>query len=86
MKPISRELSKAITSDFNEISTAEHNEAEMYLADITESLVLTHGISPGVVSASLLKMIRNYGSACRKQGETDAILKIVDSSLGRLPV
>ena len=85
MKPISRELSKAISKDFEEISTDEHNESEMYLADIAEVLVLTHGISPGVAN-SILKIIRKYGELKRQEGETAATLKIVDAALGRLKV
>ena len=86
MKPISRELSKAISKDFEEIFTSEHNESEMYLADIAESLVINHGISPGVVSNSILKIIRKYGEHKFKEGETSAMLKIVDAACGRLPV
>lgn len=86
MKPISRELSKAISKDFEEISTEEYNESEMYLADIAEVLVLGHGISPGVVSNSILKIIRKYGELKRREGETAATLKIVDAACGRLPV
>jgi len=85
MKPISRELSKAISRDFEEISTDEHNESEMYLADTAEALVLTHGISPGVAN-SILKIIRKYGELKRREGETAATLKIVDAALGRLKV
>lgn len=85
MKPISRELSRAISKDFEEISTDEHNESETYLADTAEALVLTHGISPGVAN-SILKIIRKYGELKRREGETAATLKIVDAALGRIKV
>ena len=85
MKPISRELSKAISKDFEEISTDEHNESEMYLADIAEALIGFGSITPGRVS-SILKAIRGYGELKRREGETAATLKIVDAACGRLPV
>ena len=69
MKPISRELSKAISKDFEEISTEEHNESEMYLADIAEVLIGFGPITPERVS-SILKMIRKYGELKRREGET----------------
>ena len=84
MKPISRELSKAISKDFEEISTEEHNESEMYLADIAEVL-LALGNSPETISA-VLRKIRKYGLLRRVEGETVATLKIVDAALGRLKV
>ena len=85
MKPISRELSKAISKDFEEISTEEHNESEMYLADIAEVLIGYGPITPERVS-SILKIIRKYGELKRREGETAATLKIVDAACGRLPV
>lgn len=85
MKPISRELSKAISKDFEEISTEEHNESEMYLADIAEVLIGFGPITPERVS-SILKIIRKYGELKRREGETAATLKIVDAACGRLPV
>lgn len=85
MKPISRELSKAISKDFEEISTDEHNESEMYLADIAEVLIGYGAITPERVS-SILKIIRKYGELKRREGETAATLKIVDAACGRLPV
>ena len=85
MKPISRELSKAISKDFEEISTDEHNESEMYLADIAEALIGFGSITPERVS-SILKIIRKYGELKRREGETAATLKIVDAACGRLPV
>jgi histidinol phosphatase-like PHP family hydrolase len=85
MKPISRELSKAISKDFEEISTTEHNESEMYLADIAEVLIGFGSITPERVS-SILKIIRKYGELKRREGETAATLKIVDAACGRLPV
>ena len=85
MKPISRELSKAISKDFEEISTTEHNESEMYLADIAEALIGFGSITPERVS-SILKIIRKYGELKRREGETAATLKIVDAACGRLPV
>ena len=85
MKPISRELSKAISKDFEEISTDEHNESEMYLADIAEVLIGYGPITPERVS-SILKIIRKYGELKRREGETAATLKIVDAACGRLPV
>lgn len=85
MKPISRELSKAISKDFEEISTEEHNESEMYLADIAEVLIGFGSITPERVS-SILKIIRKYGELKRREGETAATLKIVDAACGRLPV
>jgi histidinol phosphatase-like PHP family hydrolase len=85
MKPISRELSKAISKDFEEISTTEHNESEMYLADIAEVLIGFGSITPERVS-SILKIIRKYGELKRWEGETAATLKIVDAACGRLPV
>ena len=85
MKPISRELSKAISRDFEEISTDEHNESEMYLADIAEALIGFGSITPERVS-SILKIIRKYGELKRREGETAATLKIVDAACGRLPV
>ena len=85
MKPISRELSKAISKDFEEISTDEHNESEMYLADIAEVLIGYGPVTPERVS-SILKMIRKYGELKRREGETAATLKIVDAACGRLPV
>ncbi len=85
MKPISRELSKAISKDFEEISTDEHNESEMYLADIAEVLIGFGSITPERVS-SILKIIRKYGELKRREGETAATLKIVDAACGRLPV
>lgn len=84
MKPISRELSKAISKDFEEISTDEHNESEMYLADIAEVL-LALGNSPETISA-VLRKVRKYGLFRRAEGETVATLKIVDAALGRLKV
>jgi hypothetical protein len=85
MKPISRELSKAISKDFEEISTDEHNESEMYLADIAEVLIGYGPITPERVS-TILKIIRKYGDLKRREGETAATLKIVDAACGRLPV
>lgn len=85
MKPISRDLSKAISKDFEEISTEEHNESEMYLADIAEVLIGFGSITPERVS-SILKIIRKYGELKRREGETAATLKIVDAACGRLPV
>ena len=85
MKPISRELSRAISKDFEEISTEEHNESEMYLADIAEVLIGYGPITPECVS-SILKIIRKYGELKRREGETAATLKIVDAACGRLPV
>lgn len=85
MKPISRELSRAISKDFEEISTEEHNESEMYLADIAEVLIGFGSITPERVS-SILKIIRKYGELKRREGETAATLKIVDAACGRLPV
>ena len=85
MKPISRELSKAISKDFESISTDEHNESEMYLADIAEVLIGFGSITPERVS-SILKIIRKYGELKRREGETAATLKIVDAACGRLPV
>ena len=85
MKPISRELSKAISKDFEEISTDEHNESEMYLADIAEVLIGFGSITPERVS-SILKIIRKYGELKRREGETAATLKIVDAACGRLNV
>ena len=85
MKPISRELSRAISKDFEEISTDEHNESEMYLADIAEVLIGFGSITPERVS-SILKIIRKYGELKRREGETTATLKIVDAACGRLPV
>lgn len=85
MKPISRELSKAISKDFEEISTDEHNESEMYLADIAEVLIGFGSITQERVS-SILKIIRKYGELKRREGETAATLKIVDAACGRLPV
>lgn len=85
MKPISRELSRAISKDFEEISTDEHNESEMYLADIAEVLIGFGSITPERVS-SILKIIRKYGELKRREGETAATLKIVDAACGRLPV
>lgn len=85
MKPISRELSRAISKDFEEISTDEHNESEMYLADIAEVLIGYGPITPERVS-SILKIIRKYGELKRREGETAATLKIVDAACGRLPV
>lgn len=85
MKPISRELSKAISKDFEEISTEEHNESEMYLADIAEVLIGFGSITPERVS-SILKIIRKYGELKRREGETAATLKIVGAACGRLPV
>ena len=85
MKPISRELSKAISKDFEEISTDEHNESEMYLADIAEVLIGFGSITPERVS-SILKIIRKYGELKRREGETATTLKIVDAACGRLPV
>ena len=85
MKPISRELSKALSKDFEEISTTEHNESEMYLADIAEVLIGFGSITPERVS-SILKIIRKYGELKRREGETAATLKIVDAACGRLPV
>lgn len=85
MKPISRELSRAISKDFEEISTEEHNESEMYLADIAEVLIGYGPITPERVS-SILKIIRKYGELKRREGETAATLKIVDAACGRLPV
>ena len=85
MKPISRELSKAISKDFEEISTEEHNESEMYLADIAEVLIGFGSITQERVS-SILKIIRKYGELKRREGETAATLKIVDAACGRLPV
>lgn len=85
MKPISRELSRAISNDFEEISTEEHNESEMYLADIAEVLIGYGPITPERVS-SILKIIRKYGELKRREGETAATLKIVDAACGRLPV
>ena len=85
MKPISRELSKAISKDFEEISTEEHKESEMYLADIAEVLIGFGSITPERVS-SILKIIRKYGELKRREGETAATLKIVDAACGRLPV
>ena len=85
MKPISRELSRAISKDFGEISTEEHNESEMYLADIAEVLIGFGSITPERVS-SILKIIRKYGELKRREGETAATLKIVDAACGRLPV
>jgi histidinol phosphatase-like PHP family hydrolase len=85
MKPISRELSKAISKDFEEISTTEHNESEMYLADIAEVLIGFGSITPERVS-SILKIIRKYGELKRREGETAATLKIVDAACGRLRV
>lgn len=85
MKPISRELSKAISKDFEEISTEEYNESEMYLADIAEVLIGFGSITPERVS-SILKIIRKYGELKRREGETAATLKIVDAACGRLPV
>lgn len=84
MKPISRELSKALSKDFEEISTDEHNESEMYLADISE-LLIALGNSPEAISA-VLRKIRKYGLLRRAEGETVATLKIVDAALGRLKV
>ena len=84
MKSISRELSKAISKDFEEISTDEHNESEMYLADIAEVLIGFGSITPERVS-SILKIIRKYGELKRREGETAATLKIVDAACGRLP-
>ena len=85
MKPISRELSKALSRDFEEISTDEHNESEMYLADIAEALIGLCFIAPERVS-SILKIIRKYGELKRREGETAATLKIVDAACGRLRV
>ena len=85
MKPISRELSRAISKDFEGISTDEHNESEMYLADIAEVLIGFGSITPERVS-SILKIIRKYGELKRREGETAATLKIVDAACGRLPV
>lgn len=85
MKPISRELSKAISKDFEEISTEEYNESEMYLADIAEVLIGFGSITPERVS-SILKIIRKYGELKRREGETAATLKIVDAACGRLKV
>lgn len=85
MKPISRELSRAISKDFEEISTDEHNESEMYLADIAEVLIGYGPITPERVS-SILKIIRKYGELKRREGETAATLKIVDAACGRLKV
>ena len=85
MKPISRELSKALSKDFEEISTDEHNESEMYLADIAEVLIGFGSITQERVS-SILKIIRKYGELKRREGETAATLKIVDAACGRLPV
>ena len=85
MKPISRELSRAISKDFEEISADEHNESEMYLADIAEVLIGFGSITPERVS-SILKIIRKYGELKRREGETAATLKIVDAACGRLPV
>ena len=85
MKPISRELSKAISKDFEEISTEEHNESEMYLADIAEVLIGFGSITQERVS-SILKIIRKYGELKRREGETAATLKIVDAACGRLKV
>ena len=85
MKPISRELSKAISKDFEEISTDEHNESEMYLADIADVLIGYGSITPERIS-SILKIIRKYGELKRREGETAATLKIVDAACGRLPV
>lgn len=85
MKPISRELSRAISKDFEEISIEEHNESEMYLADIAEVLIGFGSITPERVS-SILKIIRKYGELKRREGETAATLKIVDAACGRLPV
>ena len=85
MKPISRELSRAISKDFEEISTEEHNESEMYMADIAEVLIGFGSITPERVS-SILKIIRKYGELKRREGETAATLKIVDAACGRLPV
>ena len=82
MKPISMELSKALSKDFEEILTDEHNESEMYLADTAEALVLTHGISPGVAN-SILEIIRKYGELKRREGETAATLKIVVLAVSR---
>ena len=84
MKSISRELSKAISKDFEEIFTDEHNESEMYLADIAEVLIGFGSITPERVS-SILKIIRKYGELKRREGETAATLKIVDAACGRLP-
>lgn len=85
MKPISRELSRVISKDFEEISTEEHNESEMYLADIAEVLIGFGSITQERVS-SILKIIRKYGELKRREGETAATLKIVDAACGRLPV
>ena len=85
MKPISRELSKAISKDFEEISTDEYNESWMCLADIAEVLIGFGSITPERVS-SILKIIRKYGELKRREGETAATLKIVDAACGRLPV
>ena len=85
MKPISRELSRAISKCFEGISTDEHNESEMYLADIAEVLIGYGPITPERVS-SILKIIRKYGELKRREGETAATLKIVDAACGRLPV
>ena len=84
MKPISRELSRAISKDFEEISTDEHNESEMHLADIAEVL-LALGNSSETISA-VLRKVRKYGLLRRAEGETVATLKIVDAALGRLKV
>lgn len=85
MKLISRELSRAIQREFEEILTDEYNESEMYLADIAEVLIGYGPITPERVS-SILKIIRKYGELKRREGETAATLKIVDAACGRLPV
>lgn len=85
MKPISRELSRSIQREFEEILTDEHNESEMYLADIAEVLIGYGPIAPERVS-SMLKIIRKYGELKRWEGETAATLKIVDAALGRIKV
>lgn len=85
MKPISSELSRAISKDFEEISTEEHNDSEMYLADIAEVLIGYGPITKERVSIILI-IIRKYGELKRREGETAATLKIVDAACGRLPV
>ena len=85
MKPISRELSRAIQKEFEEILTDEYNESEVYLADIAEVLIGFGSITPERVS-SILKIIRKYGELKRREGETAATLKISDAACKRLPV
>ena len=85
MKPISRELSRAIQKEFEEILTDEYNESEVYLADIAEVLIGFGSITPERVS-SILKITRKYGELKRREGETAATLKIVDAACRRLPV